>query len=744
MDRNPIAEAATVSLRTRARQGRVSLHDATRTRGRWSAGRFGAAGAAAVVAGALYAATAGLPFTETFDDAALKDAAATTADWGETMPGMLTFPSAVPLADPFTPASTAVDLPGDPQITRALQLGDMNGDGFPDIVQGVSGVSGVFLNDGAGNFAARSPITTDSANTRGIAVGDVNGDGFLDVVTGNLNSAPARLYLNAGDGVTFTGSDITPAPLPIDSIVLADFNADGHLDVAVALNGVSRQPIYLNTGDAAAPFGATGVAGQNVSNSGWDAQEVLAGDINNDGSVDLVYMTQNGVNIWCVNDGAASFACHAVGADADNSQSGALADVNGDGFLDVVVGNYGTSSIPQSVKIYLNSADPADSFGGATAIEATAVNDPTGVHRVQVADLDDDGDVDILLATSASTSVDDAPPTTNRILLNDGTGQSWTMVPLGAETDVSVSIAVGDLNGDAKPDIVVGNEARDPQFNALPLADRVYLNAGTATSAAPVQQLAARAASVRVDTETSNIAGIALTADPPSPGPGNRVDFWVSSNGGTNWLHVVPDGTTRAFPEAMQGQDLRWRADLSSLSPAAAKSFALDTVTLSLTASGGAGGGGENTAPSFTSMAVTAATVGTAYSYTATATDPDAGDTLALSATSMLPAWLALTDNGDGTATLAGTPTAADVGEVPVDLQAKDAGGATATQSFTITVAAAPASGTGGSPSPPPQSPPSSSGGSGGGGGSLLGELAFLLALAVIRLRGTGRRGPRA
>ncbi len=91
-----------------------------------------------------------------------------------------------------------------------------------------------------------------------------------------------------------------------------------------------------------------------------------------------------------------------------------------------------------------------------------------------------------------------------------------------------------------------------------------------------------------------------------------------------------------------------------------------------------------NDAPSFTSPAVTGATQDTLYSYTIATTDPD-GDPLSISA-STLPAWLTFTDNGDGTATLSGTPTNADVGNHNVVLEASD-GSLSATQSFTLSVA---------------------------------------------------------
>ncbi|MDX9955801.1 MAG: putative Ig domain-containing protein [Anaerolineae bacterium] len=92
-------------------------------------------------------------------------------------------------------------------------------------------------------------------------------------------------------------------------------------------------------------------------------------------------------------------------------------------------------------------------------------------------------------------------------------------------------------------------------------------------------------------------------------------------------------------------------------------------------------------APFFTSTPVTTATQGAPYTYTITADDPNLihGDVLTLTAPT-LPAWLTLTDHGNGTATLSGTPARADAGAHPVVLRVTDSSGLTATQTFTITV----------------------------------------------------------
>ncbi|UII19184.1 MBG domain-containing protein [Fulvivirga ligni] len=92
-----------------------------------------------------------------------------------------------------------------------------------------------------------------------------------------------------------------------------------------------------------------------------------------------------------------------------------------------------------------------------------------------------------------------------------------------------------------------------------------------------------------------------------------------------------------------------------------------------------------NDAPSFSSMAVTSAIEDDVYTYNITTSDPDNGDTRSITSLSK-PSWLTLTDNGDGTAILTGTPLNTHVGSHTVVLNVRDALGANVNQSFTIVV----------------------------------------------------------
>ena len=117
----------------------------------------------------------------------------------------------------------------------------------------------------------------------------------------------------------------------------------------------------------------------------------------------------------------------------------------------------------------------------------------------------------------------------------------------------------------------------------------------------------------------------------------------------------------------------------------------LDTCTVChLTVPTGTGPHGvanANAAPTFVSTPPTFASVNAVYTYTIATHDTNLGDTLSIVAP-VQPSWLNLTDQGDGTATLSGTPTNDDLGEHPVVLRVQDPALATATQSYTITVLA--------------------------------------------------------
>jgi hypothetical protein len=120
---------------------------------------------------------------------------------------------------------------------RAAALGDLNGDGHPDLVLGMNSASRagqIYLNDGQGRFTAWQNL--DGTWAQGVALGDFNGDGSPDVFLAcgmTPERPPSQVWLNNGQGI-FLDSGVRLVNNAIsESVALGDFNGDGKLDAFV-------------------------------------------------------------------------------------------------------------------------------------------------------------------------------------------------------------------------------------------------------------------------------------------------------------------------------------------------------------------------------------------------------------------------------------------------------------------------------------------------------------------------------
>ena len=521
------------------------------------------------------AATPGLPFIEDFSDINLRDTPSTTADWNTTSQ-ILQIPMANPLTGTFT-SSVGVDVGTIKKRTNIFLTGDVDGDGDLDIVAGNDGARNrLYLNNGTSDpfngvvgqrFGSRPAF-----KTMGLALGDIDRDGDLDIVTGNENEVNS-LLLNNGTSTPFSdpGSNITADAHRTKDVVLADMDGDGDLDLVAGndhLGGPANNRLYLNNGTAT-PF--SGVSGVDIGATEFETEGITVGDVNDDGHLDVVSGNWNGfgagtgdVNRLYLNNGTSDPFAGVIGTpittDSDRTSDVLLGDVDGDGDLDLIAINQGdVGGLATTNRLYLNNGT-ADPFNGVVGIDISA--DANFSNGGAVADVDRDGDLDLVVVNGHATLGHQV----NRLYLNDGFA-NFSGTDLTADLDFNTSVDLADMDGDGDIDSVA---------SSFKLTSRLYLNLGTDSGGPATLQMRAVGRSVRVDTEVDNIDSVELTTIASAP-QHSRIDYWVSNNGGSNWVLASP-GNEVGFTTA--GTDLRWRAEMSTLSLAALPT--VDTLSLTL------------------------------------------------------------------------------------------------------------------------------------------------------------------
>ncbi len=344
---------------------------------------------------------------------------------------------------------------------RSVTAADLNGDGKPDLIvaNGTSSTVSVLLNTTApgaatASFAAAQTFATGSS-TYSVTAADLNGDGKPDLIVANRGSGTVSVLLNTTAPGAATASFAAQQTFATGtfalSVTTADVNGDGKPDLIVANFASSSVSVLLNT---TAPGANTlSFAAQQTFATGFSPWSVTAADLNGDGKPDLIVANYGSSTVSVLLNttapGAAtpSFAAQKTFATGSNPRSVTVADLNGDGKPDLIVANVGSNT----VSVLLNTTAP----GAATPSFAAQQTFATGDFPpcVTTADLNGDGKPDLIVANRFSNTVSVLLNTTAVVTASPNFAAQQT----SATGSNPVSVTTADLNGDGKPDLIVAN-----------------------------------------------------------------------------------------------------------------------------------------------------------------------------------------------------------------------------------------------------------------------------------------------
>jgi Bacterial Ig-like domain (group 3)/FG-GAP-like repeat len=346
-----------------------------------------------------------------------------------------------------------------------MTVADINGSGIPDIIDAEPDYLAIYPNRGDGTF------DTTTIRNYGSGMGqwsvlsgaDFSGDGINDVALMNSIEGTVTMFNGVSGANAVYGAQLLDPGQGYVSRVQAqsvvDANNDGFDDVLVYNQGRAQDKPSLLTaiGNGKGSFlYANAMPGFDASS--FDFIEAKKGDFNGDGLDDLVMHTYDGVYILLSNgDGTFRSSKVSLGSGFDClTHHAAIGDVNGDGFLDLVVAYegdriYGCNSGTTSSGYFTVLGKGDGTFQPATF---TALGDE--LFEPVLADLNGDGSLDLVASDVVFDALGEGYPATFKtfqlIGKGDGTFQAPTIL---ANNYINAGTLVGDVNDDGKPDLVL-------------------------------------------------------------------------------------------------------------------------------------------------------------------------------------------------------------------------------------------------------------------------------------------------
>jgi len=332
--------------------------------------------------------------------------------WTQLTPSLTWYENDGKLQHPAFTAHT-VRRPWHAEWMVSIVTADLDGDGDMDIITGaqefVGGLVSWYENDGG--YPPRFTehyvrLSLGSFAVEEVFAADLNGDGHIDVLSAASDADEIAWYENdGGTPPSFTTRVITTSADGARSVFAADLDGDGRMDVLSASLFDNRITWYDNDGGSPPSFTA-----RTITSSARRATCVIAADLDGDGDMDVVSASIDDDKIaWYENKGGSppAFIEHVITVDPDGP-SGPLngfadaprkvfaADVDGDGDLDILSASLGDDKIAWY-----------ENLGGSPPVflPRTISTEADGADSVVAADVDGDGDLDVLSSSGVDGKI---------------------------------------------------------------------------------------------------------------------------------------------------------------------------------------------------------------------------------------------------------------------------------------------------------------------------------------------------
>jgi hypothetical protein len=381
-------------------------------------------------------------------------------------------------------------------LPSAVVTADLNNDGWADVVSISEGDDRVswYRNDG-GTFATRQILPGQARSGSGLAIGDFTGDGLPDIAASSATDNKVSWYRNLGSGAMGSQEVISTNATYAVSVATADMDGDGLLDIisGSGASTASKLVWYKNHGAPthfiAAQENVIVSPGANASVTAGNLPfSIAAGNIDQDaaGHADLAVASFNDSTITFLRgNGTNTFSRQVLSTIEGGAIELALGDMDGDGLKDIVsVSGYGIAALGQAggrvVWFKNNGAAP---FGPANVIAA----DVLGLSGVSVADLNNDGKLDVLASTVRPA---DGSISTGRLLWLRNLGAGNFGDPLASTQLISdsgfegKSVAAADFDHNGLLDPVVAWQSSGKHSVYLNLGGQCSLTAADTAPAA--------------------------------------------------------------------------------------------------------------------------------------------------------------------------------------------------------------------------------------------------------------------